>query len=326
MSAPQSTASRFRELLSSGPVHAAGCYDALSARLAEDVGYSVAYISGLAVEATQLASADIGLITRTEMVGHAGRIAAAVGIPVLCDVDTGYGDVVNIGRTVREFERAGIAGIQIEDQTDPKVCPLLGSPDVLSAPEAADRITAAAEARSDSDFVIIGRTDAYDISFDETVRRSNLYLAAGADLAMSPLKVVDGTTLSTLPADEQMKWHERYCTQVDGPVLGMHVPPGRSTADMFDVGYQVMILPTVSLQAAATAMHEALRRSLLDGSSLPYFEEHPKNERVVGVGLLRLLGADDALDTQRRLGPRRGPNDGHVHTVHPDVLTTTDGI
>lgn len=302
MATSPTMASRFRAQMDSGPIYAAGCFDALSARLAEDVGYSAAYISGLAVEATQLGSADIGLITRTEMAAHAARIAAAVDIPVLCDVDTGYGDVVNIGRTVREFERAGIAGIQIEDQTDPKKCPLLGSPDVLAASVAARRIQAAAEARSDEDFVLIGRTDAYELSFDEVVRRSNLYLQAGADIAMSPLKQVDGTPMSALPPDEQMKWHQRYCSEVDGPLIGMNLPPGHNVFDMIEAGYRIMILPTISLQAAATAMHHALKQSLSDGTGVTYFADYPRHDRVVGEGLLKLLGAEKALEAQQRLG------------------------
>ncbi|WP_406462394.1 isocitrate lyase/PEP mutase family protein [Streptomyces sp. NBC_01622] len=303
MSAQVSMPSRLRAELRAGPVHAAGCFDALSARLAEDAGYKVAYISGLAVEATQLGSADIGLITRTEMAAHAARIAAAVDIPVLCDVDTGYGDVVNIGRTVHEFERAGVAGIQIEDQTDPKKCPLLGSPDVLDARVAVRRIRAAVEARRDPDFAIIGRTDAYEKTFDEVVRRLNLYLEAGADIALSPLKVVDGTPMSSLSADEQMRWHERFCAEVDGPAVAMTLPPGRTVQDMISVGYRVVVLPTASLQAAATAIRAALVRSLRDGTSAAYFTDNPKDERVVGVGLLKLLGAESAAETQRRLGP-----------------------
>lgn len=293
---------RVRDLLASGPVHAGGCFDALSGRLVEEAGYPVAYISGLAVEATQLASADIGLITRTEMVMHAARIAGAVGIPVLCDVDTGYGDVVNIGRTVREFERAGIAGIQIEDQTDPKTCPLLGSPDVLPVDVATRRIVAAAEARTDPDFLIIGRTDAYELSFNEVVWRANAYLAAGADIALSPLKEVDGKPLAGLPVDEQIKWHSRYCAEIDGPVLGMHVPPGCAVADMFELGYRMMVLPTLALQAAATVIRSVLTATYVAGSVEQWFAEHPRDTDVVGEGLLRFLGAERDVAVQQRLG------------------------
>jgi 2,3-dimethylmalate lyase len=309
---------RFRELLAAGPVHAGGCYDALTAKLVEEVGYPAAYISGLAVEATQLASADIGLITRTEMVTHAQRIASAVDIPVICDADTGYGDVVNLGRTVREFERAGIAAIQIEDQTDPKKCPLLGSPDLIAADAAARRIEAAAESRTDPDFVIIGRTDAYEISFDEVVRRSNLYLRAGADIVMSPLKVVDGVPMASLDADSQMAWHTRYCAAVEGDVLGMHVPAGRTVADLHAAGYRVVVLPTVGLQAAATAVRAILAQTLDTGTAAGYFAAHPRDERVVGEGLLRMLGAERAAELQQRFAP------GDGRPVHPGAAVAED--
>jgi methylisocitrate lyase len=291
---------RFRLLLEARQLLVSGCFDALSARLAEHVGFAAVYVSGFAVEASQLASPDIGLITRTEMCTHAGRIAASVDLPVICDVDTGYGDTLNVRRTVHEFERAGIAAIQLEDQVEPKRCPLLEERAVLPPAAAEQRVRAAVEARTDPDFMIIGRTDADVISFEEAVSRCRLYLAAGAGAVMSPLKQVDGVPMSSLSPDAQLDAHRRFCQEVGGSAIATSVVPTHTAADMLSAGYSAVVMPTLAFQAAATAMMTALREAVTNGTAEEYFRAVPRDPEVVGLGLLKLLGVEAALETQRR--------------------------
>lgn len=285
--------------MESGTLVAAGCYDALSARLAEHVGFEAVYISGFAVEASQFASPDIGLVSRAEMSAHAARVAAAVEVPAICDVDTGYGDILNIQRTVREFERAGVAAIQLEDQVDPKRCPLLEERAVLPREVAVRRLRAALDARSDPDFTVIGRTDGDEVSFEEAVARCRLFLEAGAGAVMTPLKKVGGGSISSLPPDGQMEAHRRFCREVGGPAIATAIVSGFTYQDMLAAGYQAVVLPTLSFQAAATALIRSLREARGNGTAEAYFRETPREPEVVSLGLLKLLRVEELLATQR---------------------------
>lgn len=161
-------------------------YDGLSARIAQSVGFSAVAFSGNAVSASLLGLPDIGVMTLTENLEHAGRIARGLQIPMICDADTGYGGVMNVMRTVREFEAAGVAGIHIEDQVTPKRCGLLpqGIP-VLSQAEACQKIKAAVYARTDSNFLIIARTDAKSMhGLEDAAQRARAYAQAGADAVL----------------------------------------------------------------------------------------------------------------------------------------------
>lgn len=177
---------RARQLLSQEEVVVLpGVFDALSARLAEQAGFPAAYVTGYGVEAALLGRPDIGLTTLTEVADQARRIAGAVDIPVFCDADTGFGGVINVYRTVRELERAGIAGMHIEDQTSPKRCGGMAGRSVVPTGEMVAKIKAVVEAREDPDFIIIARTDAREPhGVDEATRRFNSYLEAGADVAL----------------------------------------------------------------------------------------------------------------------------------------------
>lgn len=158
-----------------------GCYDALSAKIIEKVGFEAAYLSGFALEATLLGKPDVNLTTLTEIATTASHVTSAVKIPVIADAETGFGGPLQVARTVKEYERAGLAGLHIEDQRAPKKGGSIAGRDIIPAEEMVGKIKAALEARDDPDFLIIGRTDARDISFDEEVRRANLYAEAGAD-------------------------------------------------------------------------------------------------------------------------------------------------
>lgn len=175
---------KFATALASGQmISAPGCYDGLTAKLIERAGFHACYMTG-AGTASGFGLPDYGLLTATEMVGNAARIAAAVGIPVIADADTGFGNELNVTRAIRDYERAGVAAIHMEDQGFPKKCGHLDDKVIIPLEEFLAKIRAAAAARTDPDFKIIARTDANAvIGFDEAVHRCNAALAAGADIA-----------------------------------------------------------------------------------------------------------------------------------------------
>ena len=165
---------RLRELLAAPePLVAPGAYDALSARLIEQAGFGAVYMTGFGTTASLIGRPDVGLLSATEMIDNAGRIAAAVDVPVIADADTGYGNAINVVRTVQAFEQAGAAGIYLEDQVAPKRCGHLSGKAVIPASEMAEKIRAAVAARRDPDFVIIARTDAIAVNgLDDAVARA----------------------------------------------------------------------------------------------------------------------------------------------------------
>ncbi|WP_198351145.1 isocitrate lyase/PEP mutase family protein [Flavisphingomonas formosensis] len=252
---------------------AAGCFDAFSARLAQLAGFRAIHMTGLGVEASQLGAPDLGLMSMTEICGHAARMAEATNIPILADIDTGFGGVLNVGRTIREMERAGIAGVHIEDQALPKHCPLLAGRKVVGRGEAIDRLKAALDARTDPDFVIVARTDADTISFQEVIDRSNLFLEEGADMVMPVIMQVEGQSYFSLPADEQMEWARRMIVAIDGPVMNMggSPPAGYTTDDLADAGYAFTMYAASALSAAANAMADLFKTIHETGSDRAYW-------------------------------------------------------
>src|SRR5206468_10712445 len=170
-------AARFRELLRrDGMVVAPGAYDCITARLIERAGFDAVYMTGAGTAAT-LGYPDFGLVTMSEMVANAGRIATAVDLPVIADADTGYGNELNVVRTVREYEISGVAGIHIEDQGFPKKCGHLDDKEIVRCEDWLEKIRAAANCRRDPEFVIIARTDARAVlGFEEAVARANAAL------------------------------------------------------------------------------------------------------------------------------------------------------
>jgi 2-methylisocitrate lyase-like PEP mutase family enzyme len=200
-------------------VVAPACYDALGALIAQRVGFEAVYLSGNLLSAATLGQRDVGVLTMTEVVAAARRIAAAVSIPVFADADTGYGGDDNVARTVREFEAAGVQAIHIEDQVFPKVCPALAVPEVLPREDAARRIETAARARSKDGLVIVARTDALlRHGLEEAVTRANLFAAAGADLCY-----VEGIA--------DVRQMEVISREVRHP-LCLHLAENRSWSDM----------------------------------------------------------------------------------------------
>lgn len=176
-------AARLRELLASdGMLLAPFVYDGFTARIAEEAGFDAVYMSGFATSMS-MGLPDVGLLTQTEMTRNAAVIASAARVPVIADADTGYGNAINVRRTIREYERTGAAGVHIEDQVAPKKCGFFEGKQVIGIAEAAQKIRAAVEARSDPDFVVIGRTDALAVNgWDDAERRCRAFADAGADL------------------------------------------------------------------------------------------------------------------------------------------------
>jgi carboxyvinyl-carboxyphosphonate phosphorylmutase len=175
---------RLRELLAGPrPVVAPGAYDALSARLVEQAGFGAVYMTGFGTTASLIGRPDVGLLTGAEMVDNARRIVAAVDVPVIADADTGYGNAINVVRTVQAYEQAGVAGVHLEDQVMPKKCGHMSGKAVIGADEMAGKIRAAVTARRDPDFVVIARTDAAAVEgLDAALERARAYADAGADL------------------------------------------------------------------------------------------------------------------------------------------------
>ena len=184
---------KFRQMLNSdGLIVAPFVVNGLHARIAESVGFDAVYMTG-AGTAAERGFPDVGLLTMTEMVTNAKYIANAVDIPVICDADTGYGNALNVQRTVREYESAGVAGIHIEDQVFPKKCGFFEGKQVVPLEEHVQKIKAALDARTDPDFVIIARCDAYAVTgWEDTVRRCLAYRDAGADMVfVDGIKTLD---------------------------------------------------------------------------------------------------------------------------------------
>jgi 2-methylisocitrate lyase-like PEP mutase family enzyme len=242
---------RLRQLLRQPElVVAPGSYDAITARLIEQAGFAAVYMTGAGVSAS-LGYPDYGLVTMSEMVERAGVIARSVSLPVISDSDTGYGNELNVTRTVREFEARGIAGIHIEDQVSPKRCGHLDNKELISRDEYVSKIRAAAAARQDPDFLIIARSDARTVNgFEDAIARVNAALAAGADMAF----VESPTSVEEIAAIPKL---------VKGDCLLNVVQAGKTPPLPFrqvrEMGYRLAILPSALIVASITAAEAALR-------------------------------------------------------------------
>ncbi len=232
-----------------GMIVAPGAYDCIGARVIEQAGFPVVYMTGAGTAAT-LGYPDYGLITMTEMAENAGRLAAAVKVPVIADADTGYGNELNVTRTVREFQKRGVAGLHLEDQGFPKKCGHLDDKVVIALDDYLAKVRAAAAARTHPDFLLIARTDARAVlGFEEAVARMNGALAAGADMAF-------------LEAPQTMAEVEAVPKLVKGPCLLNVVSGGKTPvldlARAERLGFKLAILPGVLFQTAIAAFDAAL--------------------------------------------------------------------
>lgn len=238
------------ELKRPGIVMVPGVYDVISALLVQSMGFKAAYVSGAAVTAS-LGLPDLGLITMDEMVRVVRYIASSVDIPLIVDIDTGYGEALNVVRAVVEFERAGAAGVQIEDQVLPKKCGHLSGKHVVPPDEMAKKIKAAAEARRNPDFVIVARTDARGVTgLEDAIERAQLYLEAGADVIFPE-------------ALESEAEFAEFARRIKAPLLANMTEFGKSplipAKRLEELGYKFVIYPVTLLRVALGAMREALR-------------------------------------------------------------------
>jgi methylisocitrate lyase len=199
---------------------------------------------------------------------------------------------------VRTFERIGAAAIHIEDQADPKRCPALEGRRVIPVNRFVDKLEVAREARRDGEMLIIARCDADEVGFEELIERCNRYLEAGADMVMPMLMKIDGRRTDTLEAEEQMMWHRRLVAAIEGPVLGISIPPGETTESMREAGYAAMVLTLVSFRAAANAMLAALRAAIADGTAAPFLESQG-GELATHAGMMDLLGISGYEEIER---------------------------
>ena len=255
---------RLRARLASGPIVVApGIYDAYGARFVAEAGFEAVYMTGNGVSASLLGRPDVGLVDLTLFSQHAHRAAAAVDIPLICDADTGYGNAVNVRRTVEEFEAAGVAAIHIEDQVSPKRCGQLpGARPVIGFSEAVGKIEAAVAAKRDAQFVLIARTDsAESLGLAEAIRRAQAFVKAGADVAFVEIKAGPGIV-------DDLK---RIAGEVPAPCL-VNVDAGGALAalnadEIGALGLRLAIYPGLARCAAGYALQTACAALKRDGST-----------------------------------------------------------
>ncbi len=256
-----SAGQKLRALLASpGLLTLPGVYDGISARLAEKAGFSALYMTGYGVAASAFGLPDAGLVSGSEMLDRVRMLAGAVSLPFIADGDTGYGGLLNVDRTVRQYARAGAAGIQIEDQEFPKKCGHTPHRRVVAAADAERRVRVAASARPDRDFLIVARTDAAGVlGLDEALRRGERFLEAGADILFieSPESLEDLRRIG-----ETFRGAHLLANLVEGgrtPVL--------AAADLQGLGFKIALYPATGFLAAALALAGAYRTLAETGSS-----------------------------------------------------------
>jgi 2-methylisocitrate lyase-like PEP mutase family enzyme len=244
-------AARLRELLGGDDlIVAPGVYDGISAAIAAKLGFRAAYMTGAGVSASGWGLPDVGLLTLTEMADRARMLAGLLDVPLIADADTGYGSPINVVRTVREYERARVAAIQLEDQAFPKRCGHLAGKDVIDADRFVVALQAALDAREDADTVIVARTDALAThGVDEAIARARRYAEVGADLIF-------------VEAPTSVEEVERIAAEVHAPLLLNVVPGGRtpeiSPGRLAELGFRVAIHPGAVLAPLASAAMDAL--------------------------------------------------------------------
>ena len=276
LSGPRAPRARLRELLAAGvggqPLLAPGAYDALTARLVERAGFDVVYMTGFGTTASLVGRPDVGLLTGTEMVDNARRIAAAVDVPVIADADTGYGNAINVVRTVQLYEQAGVAGLHLEDQVTPKKCGHMTGKAVVGTGEMIGKIRAAVAARRDPDLVLIARTDAAAVEgLDAAIARARAYADAGADVLFveAPTSEDDIARL----ADELAGVAPLVFNWAEGGRTPP-IPLDRITG----LGYSLVLYPIGTLLAATAGVQALLAALRADGTpaaalpGLPTFE------------------------------------------------------
>ena len=256
------TTRKLRELLArKEPLVCAGGHDALSARMAAQAGFDAVYMTGAGVSAALLGQPDVGLATLTEMADQARRMASAArGVPLLCDADTGYGNAINAMRTVREYERAGVAALHIEDQSLPKKCGHFEGKELISIDEMVGKVRAALDAREDPDFLVIARTDARSVSgLPEAIARAKACVEAGAEAIF----------LETPRSPEE---YAEVARALPGVILVADVTeggksPSLSAAEYYRLGFQIVLFSGSASRAVMATLRDFYARLKVDGST-----------------------------------------------------------
>lgn len=276
-SSASSPGRKLRDAWSTGPIAIPGVFNPLVAKMAERLGFQAVYLSGGALSAGN-GVPDIGLLTLPEFTQAAQLTAQATQLPLLCDADTGFGEALNVERTVKMFEAAGAAGIHLEDQEMPKRCGHLSGKSVVSAEAMCAKIRAAIAARKDKDFVILARTDAKGVhGFDDAVKRAKLYLDAGAD----------GIFPEAMESREEF---ERFAKAVPGAVLLANMTefgksPNLDVATLGAMGYRLILFPLTAFRAAMKTAEDTLRDLLANGvqtASLPNMQTRAELYDLLG--------------------------------------------
>lgn len=266
-----------------------GVYDTLSAKIAQRVGFPMAFVSGYSVAATAIGEPDMGLLTQTEMIDRARRICMSVRIPIIVDADTGYGNPVNVHRTVQELIAAGAAGCFLEDQVWPKKCGHMRSKKVIDRHDYVQKIRAAVDARGDRDFFIVARTDALAaVDIDEAIRRVEAAREAGADASF----VEAPTSLDDLEAIGRRSPAPNVANMIEGgrtPVLPKQ--------QLVDLGFQLILYPLTALFAAARLIESMYRTLKEEGTT------QGQTERLMTFAEFNaLIGVDQKYALTERFG------------------------
>jgi len=240
-------------------VVAPGAHDALTARIIEKSGFKAIYMTGYGQAASHLGCPDVGLLTLTEMVDRARNIAACVDIPVIADADTGFGNAVNVQRTIREYEAAGVAAIQLEDQVSPKRCGHMLGREVINMAEMVGKIKAAVDARRDEGMMIIARTDARTVhGIDEALARGKAYEEAGADIVF-------------IESPENVEEMRRINKEINVLTLANMVEGGRTPLlpndELESLGFDLVIYPTASTYMTSKAMLDLMTHLMQQGTT-----------------------------------------------------------
>ena len=278
---------KLRQMLSEpGIIVAPGAYEGISARLIEAHGFRAVYLTGAGTAATVLGQPDLGLTTLTEMATHAAHVAGCISLPIIADADTGFGNALNVVRTVREYERAGVAALHLEDQVFPKKCGHIAGKQVIPAKEFAEKIRAAAEDRTDPDFLIIARTDARAVhGLDDAIERGNLYHEAGADVIF-------------VEAPQSEEEIERVAREVKAPLLSNMVAGGKTPpvkySKLEQLGYKIVIYPGLCMFAALRAVDAALADLRATES------DWPEGPTLGPMDLFQKVGIDWWLEIERK--------------------------
>ena len=294
---PAALRAALRALLAApGAIVCPGVVNAWVARQAEEAGFGCVFVTGAGVANTLYGWPDLGLVTLDEQLAVTRRICDAVGVPVIADCDTGYGNHLNVTRTVREFERAGVAGLTLEDQVTPKKCGHFDGKAVVPLRDMVEKIVAAVEARRDPGLVIVGRTDAAGAEgLDGAIERAQAYVAAGADVAFVEVSAAlpdVGRVAAEVPAP-------CLVNMTEGDV------PLPSAAELAALGFKIVLYSNTALRVAATAVERAFSRLREEGSSeslLPELWSWEKRQGLVGLPAWEALDRDIAERARQAVG------------------------